>query len=397
MKKAIFTLAVFAMAFGNVGFAQKVANLRASELKMVMSHYGLRAEGDLPETAVWRNTSGYEQKRIYRYDECDFYLTEMLEQAKIDGNWVNDELVTYDYGFDGEVLEVYDKAWYEEDWYEIGWATYTYGQDEMDIVYQFREIGEDWQNYLKEVYNYNGSVTTVLLWTWNGNTWSSSELHTYTYGDTSVDVLKQYMQGGAWQNDEKDTYTLDFDGHVTEILIEDWQNNTWVNEKKVSYYFETGSPDYDVREEFDWENGAWVQNHRSSYSYQDGNAYAAYCVRLEDGEFVVVNGELEMAYGHNTNSESFVGCEIEMTYVDVTGIGESPQTTNFKLYPVPAENEIQIQSESFQKAEIYSITGQKLMESNVNTFNVSTLSQGVYLLKVCNLDGNSETQRIVVK
>ena len=139
-----------------------------------MSHYGLRAEGDMPETAVWRNTSGYEQKRIYTYDEYDFYLTEVLEQVKVGGNWVNDELVNYDYGFDGEVLEVYDKAWFEEQWYEIGWATYTYNQNEMEVVYRFREIGEDWQNYLKEVYNYNDDVTTILLWIWNGTTWSSS-------------------------------------------------------------------------------------------------------------------------------------------------------------------------------------------------------------------------------
>ena len=228
-----------------------------------MSHYGLRAEGDMPETAVWRNTSGYEQKRIYTYDEYDFYLTEVLEQVKVGGNWVNDELVNYDYGFDGEVLEVYDKAWFEEQWYEIGWATYTYNQNEMEVVYRFREIGEDWQNYLKEVYNYNDDVTTILLWIWNGTTWSSSELHTYIYGTTTIDVLKQYMQGGAWQNDEKETYTLDFDGHVTEILVEDWQNNTWVNERKVSYGFDMfGSPDYEVREVLDWENGVWVQNHR---------------------------------------------------------------------------------------------------------------------------------------
>jgi hypothetical protein len=56
-----------------------------------------------------------------------------------------------------------------------------------------------------------------------------------------------------------------------------------------------------------------------------------------------------------------------------------------------------MENEGFQKAEIFSLTGQKLMESAMEKMNVSSLSQGVYLLKVYDQSGNSETQRIVVK
>ena len=38
-----------------------------------------------------------------------------------------------------------------------------------------------------------------------------------------------------------------------------------------------------------------------------------------------------------------------------------------------------------------------MMESVQEAMNVSQLASGVYLLKVYNLDGNSETQRFVVK
>ena len=71
-----------------------------------------------------------------------------------------------------------------------------------------------------------------------------------------------------------------------------------------------------------------------------------------------------------------------MVYVDLTSVDENVSAASFKVYPVPAENEIQIQAEGFQKAEIYSVTGQKLMESLVEKMNVSSLSQGVYMLKV---------------
>jgi hypothetical protein len=67
------------------------------------------------------------------------------------------------------------------------------------------------------------------------------------------------------------------------------------------------------------------------------------------------------------------------------------------VYPIPAENEIQIQAEGFQKAEIYSLTGQKLMESQSEKMNVSVLPSGIYLLKVFDRAGNVETQKLMVK
>ena len=87
---------------------------------------------------------------------------------------------------------------------------------------------------------------------------------------------------------------------------------------------------------------------------------------------------------------------VRVTYIDVTGVEETTQAS-FSVYPLPAENEIQIQTESFQKAEVFSLTGQKLMESQQSKMNVSALASGVYLLKVYDQAGKAETQRIVVK
>ena len=395
MKKALFTLAVFAMAFGNVGLAQNKASLRVLEKKTVMNHYGLRAEGDLPETAIWKNTNGYEQKRIYSYDESDFYLTEVLEQAMVGGNWVNHELLTYDYGFDGEVLEAYDYAWYDEDWYAIGWATYTYRQDEMEIVYQFRDLGEDWQNYYKEVYNYNGDVTTILIWEWNGSTWSSSELYTYTFSDTSIEVLMQYMQGGAWQNEEKDTYMLDFDGHVKEVLVQGWVGTSWVNDQKTTYNLVNNVFPTKIVE--DWTGTAWEETYQFSYIYECGNATHGECKMKSGGEWYPSDGEIEMAYGYGTESEYYSGVEVDVVYVDVNAVGDNVSKTGIVVYPVPADNEIFIQAEDFQKAEIYSLTGQKMIESLQDRVDVGELSSGLYIIKVYDLEGNCATQRFMVK
>lgn len=397
MKKAsfFFTLAIFVMAFENEGLAQKLANLKTTEWKTVANHYGLRAEGDMPETAIWKNTDGYEQKRIYSYDESDFYLTEVLEQALVGGDWVNDELVTYEYGFDGEVIEAYDYAWYDEDWYAIGFATYTYRQDEMEIVYQYRDLGEDWQNYYKEVYNYNGDVTTVLIWEWNGSTWSSSELHTYTFSETSIEVLMQYMQGGAWQNEEKDTYTLDFDGYVKEIFVQGWNGTSWVNDQKTTYDLENGV--FPTKLVEDWTGTSWEETYRFAYTYESGNATHGECKMMSGGEWYPSDGVIEMAYGFGAESEYYNGVEVDVVYVDVDAVNDNVAKTGVVVYPVPAENEIFIQADGFLKAEVYSITGQKLMESMNDRIDVSDLSSGLYLIKVYDLMDNCATQRFVVR
>jgi hypothetical protein len=83
-------------------------------------------------------------------------------------------------------------------------------------------------------------------------------------------------------------------------------------------------------------------------------------------------------------------------YVDLTSVDENA-AAKFMVYPIPAENEIQIQAEGFQKAEIYSLTGQKLMESQSEKMNVGALSSGIYLLKVFDRAGNAETQKLMVK
>ena len=117
----------------------------------------------------------------------------------------------------------------------------------------------------------------------------------------------------------------------------------------------------------------------------------------DDGNWVPGDGDLEMSYGFNANMEYFYGIEAEMSYVDLTSVNENAQAVSFEVYPVPAENEIQIQAEGFQKAEIFTLTGQMLMESEQNTIDVSSLATGIYMLKVYDQTGSSAMQKLVVK
>ena len=399
MKKGLFSLAVFVMAFGNMSFAQNEANLKSEATANVLKHYGVRDEITVvPQSCLEYGINGDLVRTTYTYDEYDYYLIEEIMSSFMNGQWMDYIRVSYEYDFSGNVLEKLTQMDVTGlgNWMDIEFVTYSYEDGELSEVITQSKEGDDWVNKTKEVYNYSGDVTTVLYWDWNGNNWTSNELYTYTYGNGTIELLIQYMQGGAWQNDEKDTYTLDFDENVTEILVEDWEGTDWVNGQKTTYNFEDRVFTSKLIE--DWNGASWESTYRSHYVYENGNAILGKCEMMSGGEWVSAEGPIEISYGYNAASIKFFNCcQVEAVYIDLTGVEENTQAANFKVYPVPAAREITIEAESFQKAEVYSLTGQKLMESTLEKMNVSALSQGVYLLKVYGQSGKTETQRIVVK
>ena len=398
MKKGFFTLAILVMAFGNVGFAQHKANLKTDATANVLKHYGVRDETTLvPEIATWETTYGEKYRTVYTYDEYDYYLIE--EYTKIDEGygWMDYYMINYEYDFFGNLLEAVAMSAYETGVMENeARASYTYDGDQLsEVIYQEWDDGT-WENETKEVYNYNGDVITVLYWDWNGSNWTSDELYTYTRNGNTIELVMQYMQGGAWQNDEKEIITLDFDERVTEILDQDWVGSSWVNDELTTYNFEGDVfPTKTVKE---WNGSDWENHLKFEYAYDgNGNAVSGLCLGFGGYDWVSEDGDIEMVFGNGEKSNEYYGLWVEVAYVDLTNVDENVSAASFKVYPVPAENEIQIQAEGFQKAEIFSLTGQKMMESTMDKMNVSSLSQGVYLLKVYGQSGKTETQRIVVK
>jgi len=398
MKKGLFMLAVLVMAFGNVGFAQNEANLQSNATANVLKHYGVRDEITVvPQTCYIAVVNGEAARSTYTYDEYDYYLLEELYAMSMGGQWLDMIRVSYEYDFSGNVMEKLTQidATGVGNWTNREFVSYSYDGDGLkEVIYQTWD-GNDWENKTKEVYNYLGDVTTVLYWAWNGNNWTSDELYTYTYSDGTIELLIQYMQGGAWQNDEKDTYSLDFEGNVLEILVEDWEGTNWVKQRKTTYNYEDNVFTSKLIE--DWNGASWESTYLSNYVYENGNAIQGTCEMMSGGEWVPADGSIEIAYGYNAASIPFNCHKVEVNYIDLTGVEENAQAANFKIYPVPAEGEITIEAENFQKAEIYSLTGQKLMESLQNNLNVGELSSGLYIIKVYDLEGNCATQRFVVK
>ena len=398
MKKAIFTLAILAMAFGDVALAQTKGalknKLKSNATETVMKHYGLRDESTIvPQEANWVDAYNDHYRVTYTYDEYDYYLLEEFYARDEGDGWS----VTYEYDFAGNVIEMLgEMATLTGEMQNDYMASYTYDGDELsEVVYQYWSNG-NWMNETKEVYNYNGDVTTVLYWEWNGSNWSSDELYTYTHGNGTIELLIQYMQGGAWQNDEKQIMTLNFDERITEILVQDWENPSWVNEELTTYHYEGDVfPSKTVQ---DWNGSAWEDHLLFTYEYDEyGNAKHGECKENFYGQLMPADGDIEMVFGGGEKSYEYYGTRVDITYFDLMGLSENAEAMHLSVYPQPAQGEVNIEADGFAKAEIFNMAGQKVMESLSTTVNVATLPTGLYIIKVYDPEGNYATQRFVVK
>jgi len=87
--------------------------------------------------------------------------------------------------------------------------------------------------------------------------------------------------------------------------------------------------------------------------------------------------------------------------LDLTTMGVSEPEfagSSVTVYPNPATDFVNIASkEKIKSIEIYSMTGQKVMNSNSDKVNVSHLNKGIYILKITLGNGKTETRKIIKK
>ena len=68
----------------------------------------------------------------------------------------------------------------------------------------------------------------------------------------------------------------------------------------------------------------------------------------------------------------------------------------FRLFPNPTNDLLNVTLESELKSiEIYSIQGQKVLSSNLNSFSINNLSNGIYMVRIEDENGAIATQKIV--
>ena len=399
MKKLIFTLAIAMMVCsgGNV-FAQRSDRMAKAK---AIAQQRFQKDGDglfEPVSANYTDLDG-NFKVTYSYDEYDYYLLEELTQVKVGSNWENYEKVAYEYDWMGMPSVILTRKWENGTWVNEEIQNCTYNDDGTpdEFIIQEWENGA-WVNEGKENYTYTDDVTRILYSEWSG-VWNAEDLITITYSMDGFEMVEQYMQQGAWQNEARELAAYNDDFNVATEIFQEWEDNSWVNEFRMTYNYEGlvyTSIMYDSWED-DWEISGKIE-----YNYDNnGNATQATAFGIMDGEWVSIVGiasvTIQMPYAFNEKNKTYLASEVSVEYADITlSTNEMTDNASFKLYPNPANGMISVNGEGFEKAEIYNIAGQKVMESNNAQIDVEALQSGVYMVKVFG-NGSSEMLRVVVK
>lgn len=339
-----------------------------------------------PETVfVDAVNAGEATTTMYHYDYDEDYFLISREAFLCLGDDTYEALMTayYEYDFYGNVTE---KLIVDPDGENISLETRNYSAGILsDVLYQ-EWNGDDWENRTFDQYNYTESYIAMIHSVWTNGIWSPTDLFTTTREGNVEQILEQYMQGGAWQNRSLQFVTYGDDGKVTEILLQKWENSVWNNDTQKVYHYSNGLLENVVENK--WEQGAWTVYAKCEYEYDgQGNATQGCCYRKTNDGWEAFDGELEMFYQDNEQSEIFMGRKVVVHYTDLTGVEEEPAAAGLTFYPNPVKDVLMISADDFQKAEVYSITGAKVAETTSNQVNVRNLGSGTYLLKVYGLGG----------
>ena len=121
--------------------------------------------------------------------------------------------------------------------------------------------------------------------------------------------------------------------------------------------------------------------------------YACYNDKICKLEFCVPASDLQIIGSKSVSAEDYSDAETG----EVPNMDEplSPLTPDFCLYPNPASSSVSISGDNFSRAAVIDMGGKVVMEVYDTTFNIGTLRNGEYIVKVVSLDGAIQYLKLI--
>ena len=99
-------------------------------------------------------------------------------------------------------------------------------------------------------------------------------------------------------------------------------------------------------------------------------------------------------------NQALTTSQVSSLYANPALSNNVAEINNFKfnLYPNPASDILNIEfNEAIKSVEIYSLQGQKVIETNQTEINISNLASGMYIVKVQDLRGSFATKKLIIE
>lgn len=394
----------------------------------------------LSEISLYANTNDTVQRITFTYDS-DGRLTESLNQSWYNGNWENSSRLVMTYDDQGNNLVTLSQEWQYPNWVTSYGSKNNYSYDNNNNITE--EINQYWDSYSSGWVN-----SSKYIYSYDGNGYLIESI--YQWWDTySI----------AWISSTKEDYTNDVEGKPIEAILQQWDdyNNNWVNSEKyinVVWHKWTGDLDESDIESYTsliWESGIWANSSRVNYnydmyggyveivevyvegdwenSYKESDLYDSHGNNYEYAEEYWDNGNWNMDYGYkylltyngidlveriyqwwDYIMESYENSwkEEYSDFVSMEGIGENAISYGIiNLYPNPTKGILNLEIENMDmenlSIEIVNIEGQVLYFKQFknagqfdNTIDVSNFAEGLYFVKVENIN-QSTVGKVIIK
>jgi hypothetical protein len=142
-----------------------------------------------------------------------------------------------------------------------------------------------------------------------------------------------------------------------------------------------------------------------SYTIVSGNDAEAFSLDSESGELIVLkSSELDFettpiySLGISVSDEVLIdSATVIINLTDVEEFTLSLAEDGQMIYPNPSSGIINIRLNQFKKAELYDLSGKKVLTSMDRLMDISSIDKGVYLINIERQDGTTSVTKIIKK
>ncbi|PQJ72542.1 T9SS type A sorting domain-containing protein [Polaribacter butkevichii] len=289
-------------------------------------------------------------------------------------------------------------------------TTYTYNGDHKIITSIDQElIDNSWVNEDKITYTYaNNKITGVVDQSWNGNDWvylidsdeqDASSKVTVEYGSNGLvfEFVYEKWNGSSWDKDGKDTMTYNSNNKLIQNLSQTWSGTSYVNEYKSENTYDA-SGNLILEKEFVFENGAFTSEYETSYTFDTNKLMSTIINPFKDIlGFAYLTGEDNRFINKIISSSNGVNDRTIYYYNGATASVNDFTALRFDAYPNPTNSIITIDTENLdiEKVDVYNVLGNKIFSSSKHKLDVTSLTNGIYLLKVHTKEGRIGSKRFI--
>lgn len=378
---------------------------------------------------------------------CQEKLTEAItenyytDEFGTNGKWEATNRTEYNYDDSGNLLksETFslneNKAFYKS-------AIHYYRYDEKNrLIENYSDSKyEETENFIRyekinQKFDDDGNVVEYFYSEWNdeNNEWIVEEKTYITYiGGKVTDCYNDSKnEDGTWEKDSRYIFSYTPENKVKEILYQILENNTWADETKKTYAYNTnGSISEFIRfygggngDKFEYtydSTGNKVKSQGYSFEEEKWRKYSSSEVfKFDDTKLMPDNfhpfKDLLWEGENSIKNHSFVNKIIEESSDD-EDLNIVPQRTRYiyeantanlvnynlldiKVYPNPTSSFVIIDDSNFviKSIALFNVLGKKIFTSTENKIHTENLVNGIYLLKVQSESGEIATKRIIKK